>query len=71
MLLNGKVVSFDKEVLMNSHEKQNETKNKTKQMVQAKMPFFFLLMYQDWPLMPFIVFCCDKNIINIIYFIPF
>ena len=71
MLLNGKVVSFDKEVLMNSHEKQNETKNKTKQMVQAKMPFFFLLMYPDWPLTPFIVFCCDKNIINIIYFISF
>ena len=40
-------------------------------MVQAKMPFFFLLMYPDWPLTPFIVFCCDKNIINIIYFIPF
>ena len=40
-------------------------------MVQAKMPFFFLLMYPDWPLTPFIVFCSDKNIINIIYFIFF
>ena len=30
-------------------------------MVQAKMPFFFLLMYPDWPLTPFIVFCSDKK----------
>ena len=30
-------------------------------MVQAKMPFFFLLTYPDWPLTPFIVFCSDKK----------
>ena len=35
------------------------------------MPFFFLLMYPDWPLTPFIVFCSDKNIINKIYLIFF
>ena len=30
-------------------------------MVRAKMPFFFLLTYPDWPLTPFIVFCSDKK----------
>ena len=30
-------------------------------MVQAKMPFFFLLTYPDWPLTPFIVFCSNKK----------
>ena len=39
------------------------------QMVQAKMPFLLLFMYPDWSLTPFIVFCSDKNIINVIYFI--
>ena len=38
-------------------------------MVQAKMPFLLLFMYPDWSLTPFIVFCSDKNIINVIYFI--
>ena len=38
-------------------------------MVQAKMPFLLLYMYPDWSLTPFIVFCSDKNIINVIYFI--
>ena len=38
-------------------------------MVQAKMPFLLLFMYTDWSLTPFIVFCSDKNIINVIYFI--
>ena len=36
-------------------------------MVQAKMPFLLLFMYPDWSLTPFIVFCSDKNIINVIY----